>query len=415
MRSEIRSNRNPKPLDLIPLQIPHHFRCPISLELMRDPVTIATGQTFDRSSIESWFALSNPTCPVTRSPLSDPTLIPNHTLRRLIQQWCVAHRSHGVERIPTPKQPADPTLILLLLAQASSPDAPNPTRVAALRRLRSLAQDSDNNRALVSSRARSAVAEIAFHANPDLSLEAMACLSALTLTERESSFVAETPARVDTLARMIGSENSVDARIGAASLVEAMRTAEAREAVGAANGIIEGLVELVENGDFRAMRAGMRGLFSLCLAKENRGRAVVAGAAEAVVKRIGEMCCGERGDLERGLATVELLCRVEGGREAVVGVEGAVGDLVRSMEGKATERVAEHAAGALVAVVGGEEELQKEAVAAGVVAHLLVMVQSGCSERARRKAQMLLKLLRPAWSAAETVLFLNSDDFINPV
>ncbi|CAN1158387.1 U-box domain-containing protein 26 [Linum perenne] len=44
-----------EPLDLT-IQIPYHFRCPISLELMRDPVTVSTGQTYDRSSIESWIA-----------------------------------------------------------------------------------------------------------------------------------------------------------------------------------------------------------------------------------------------------------------------------------------------------------------------------------------------------------------------
>lgn len=379
---------------------------------MRDPVTVTTGQTYDRPSIESWFAMGNTTCPVTRSSLSDFTLIPNHTLRRLIQEWCVAHRSHGVERIPTPKQPADPNLVRLLLGQASAADASSSMRIAALRRLRALAWESEKNRAVVSSYTRSAIVEMAFGADLDLAVEAMEALAAVTVTERESATVVARPERVAMLAEMIGLESSVEARIGAAALVEGMRTTEAREVVGAANGVIESLVALVDKGDSRAVRAGMRGLFSLCLAKENRGRAVMAGAAEAVVRRIGEMYCGERGDLERGLATVELLCRVEEGREAVVGAEGAVGALVRAMAGKATERTAEHAAGALVAVVGGSEAMQKEAVAAGVVTHLLLMVQSACSERARRKAQMLLKILRPAWPMQD--LFSNSDDFFHP-
>ncbi|PKU70555.1 U-box domain-containing protein 26 [Dendrobium catenatum] len=416
MRGEVRARRlrdtPAPPLDLVGVQIPYHFRCPISLELMRDPVTVSTGQTYDRPSIESWFAMGNTTCPVTRCPLPDFTVIPNHTLRRLIQEWCVAHRSDGVERIPTPKQPADPTLVRLLLAQASAGDASLSSRIAALRRLRALACESEKNRAVVSTYTRSAIAEMAFGADLDLAVGAMEALAAVGVTERESAMVAARPERVAMLAGMIRLESSAEARIGAAALVEGMRTAEAREAVGAADGVIEGLVALVENGDSRAVRAGMRGLFSLCLAKENRGRAVMAGAAEAVVRRIGEMYCVERGDLERALATVELLCRVEGGREAVVGVEGAVADLVRAMTGKATERAAEHAAGALVAVVGGSEALQEEAVAAGVVTQLLLMVQSGCSDRARRKAQMLLKILRPAWPMQD--LFANSDDFLHP-
>ncbi|KAI9128337.1 hypothetical protein K1719_001330 [Acacia pycnantha] len=63
---------NLEPLDL-GVPIPYHFRCPISLDLMREPVTISTGQTYDRTSVQSWFAAGNTTCPVTRAPLSDFT------------------------------------------------------------------------------------------------------------------------------------------------------------------------------------------------------------------------------------------------------------------------------------------------------------------------------------------------------
>ncbi|KAJ6760671.1 hypothetical protein OIU79_025501 [Salix purpurea] len=37
------------------------FRCPISLELMTDPVTVSTGQTYDRSSIQRWLKAGNMT------------------------------------------------------------------------------------------------------------------------------------------------------------------------------------------------------------------------------------------------------------------------------------------------------------------------------------------------------------------
>ncbi|WOL08043.1 hypothetical protein Cni_G16795 [Canna indica] len=93
------------PLDLAGVTIPYQFRCPISLELMRNPVTVCTVQTYDRSSIESWVATGNTTCPVTRVPLTDFTLIPNYTLRCLIQEWCVAHRALGVERTNRPWKP----------------------------------------------------------------------------------------------------------------------------------------------------------------------------------------------------------------------------------------------------------------------------------------------------------------------
>ncbi|CAL9071991.1 unnamed protein product [Musa textilis] len=385
------------PLDVAGVTIPHHFRCPISLELMRDPVTVCTGQTYDRESIESWVATGNTTCPVTRARLADFTLIPNHTLRRLIQDWCVAHRSLGVERIPTPKQPADPALIRSLVAAARSQGGAVASRVAALRRLGSLVRESEKNRVMISTdETRSALVEIAFEGEesecPDAdqpAMEAMAVLSMLSMTEAESARVAARPERLRRLGEVVREHPSTEARINAAAVIEAVaagaRSAETRAAVGGTEGVMEGLVELVaQRGNGRAGRVGIRGLFALCLAKENRGRALAAGAAAAVVGRVAELASS---DVERALATVELLCREDGGRDAVVAGwgGGAVAALVRVMAGKASGRAAEHAAAVLVAVLGGSEALHAEAVAAGVVAHLLLMVQGGCSERERGK------------------------------
>lgn len=87
------------------LTIPTHFRCPISLDLMKDPVTLSTGITYDRESIEKWIRDGNQTCPVTNQVLTNFDQTPNHMIRRMIQDWCVENRDHGIERIPTPRTP----------------------------------------------------------------------------------------------------------------------------------------------------------------------------------------------------------------------------------------------------------------------------------------------------------------------
>lgn len=72
------------------IEIPEFFICPISLQIMKDPVTAPTGITYDRDSIENWlFKRHNTTCPVTKLPLllRSDQLTPNHTLRRLIQSY----------------------------------------------------------------------------------------------------------------------------------------------------------------------------------------------------------------------------------------------------------------------------------------------------------------------------------------
>lgn len=70
---------------------------------MKDPVTLSTGITYDRESIEKWTQAGNETCPVTNQVLTTFDVIPNHSLRKMIQDWCVTNKSFGIERVPTPK------------------------------------------------------------------------------------------------------------------------------------------------------------------------------------------------------------------------------------------------------------------------------------------------------------------------
>ncbi|CDY08490.1 BnaA05g27260D [Brassica napus] len=87
------------------IEIPNYFICPISLEIMKDPVTTVSGITYDRQSIVQWLE-KVPSCPVTKQSLPlDSDLTPNHMLRRLIQHWCVENATRGVVRIPTPRAP----------------------------------------------------------------------------------------------------------------------------------------------------------------------------------------------------------------------------------------------------------------------------------------------------------------------
>lgn len=82
-------NKERKRISLNPLELtsPTLFRCPISLEVMRSPVSLSTGVTYDRSSIQQWLDSGHITCPATCQPLSSTDLVPNLTLRRLIHLW----------------------------------------------------------------------------------------------------------------------------------------------------------------------------------------------------------------------------------------------------------------------------------------------------------------------------------------
>ncbi|KAK1423826.1 hypothetical protein QVD17_19135 [Tagetes erecta] len=405
-----------EPLD-VTLQIPYHFRCPISLELMKDPVIVATGQTYDRSSIESWVATGNVTCPVTRLPLNDVvTFIPNHTLRRLIQEWCVANRSYGVERIPTPKQPADPVIVRSLLNQAASESNTSHARLSALRRLRGLARDSDKNRTVISSSSHNAheiligilFSEMNLNSS-ELNLEALAILSSFPLTESECVLISSDPERILFIISLL-SHMSIDVRVNSASLIENIlagtRSTEQRAQISNHDEVFDRVIGLLNYPLTypRAMKVGIKALFALCLVKQHRHKAVDAGAVEALIDRLPDF---EKCDAERALATVELLCRIPEGCAAFASHALTVPLLVKIIL-KISDRATEYAAGALLSLCTSAERLQREAVVAGVLTQLLLLVQSDCTERAKRKAQMLLKLLRDSWPEKCTG---KSDDF----
>jgi hypothetical protein len=60
--------------------------CPITHELMSDPVVTADGQSYERYAIEQWLKTST-LSPLTNEPLAHLALTPNMALRRLIIEW----------------------------------------------------------------------------------------------------------------------------------------------------------------------------------------------------------------------------------------------------------------------------------------------------------------------------------------
>ncbi|EOD05102.1 hypothetical protein EMIHUDRAFT_70129 [Emiliania huxleyi CCMP1516] len=69
---------------------PDEFGCPITTELMSDPVMAADGQSYERSAIERWLATKS-TSPMTGEALEYTHTFPNHLLRRQIRAWQEAH------------------------------------------------------------------------------------------------------------------------------------------------------------------------------------------------------------------------------------------------------------------------------------------------------------------------------------
>ena len=77
------------------MEDPKVFCCPISGELMQDPVIDSEGNTFDRKYIKRWLLIKG-TSPITRTPMTIDCLKPNRSLRDAIQEYIMKKEGNVV-------------------------------------------------------------------------------------------------------------------------------------------------------------------------------------------------------------------------------------------------------------------------------------------------------------------------------
>jgi len=75
-------------------EVPDEYFCPITSEIMVDPVSTVDGFTYERSAIEQWLK-KHDTSPTTGATLELKFLIPNHSVRSMIRAFQEAQDSPG--------------------------------------------------------------------------------------------------------------------------------------------------------------------------------------------------------------------------------------------------------------------------------------------------------------------------------
>jgi tetratricopeptide (TPR) repeat protein len=83
--SEIISEAEKSPKKRRSFGFPPDMYCPITKEIMTDPVIADDGHSYEKIAIEYWFVMGRFTSPMTNEPLSSIKLIQNHALRKSIE------------------------------------------------------------------------------------------------------------------------------------------------------------------------------------------------------------------------------------------------------------------------------------------------------------------------------------------
>ncbi|KAK7244794.1 hypothetical protein RIF29_39621 [Crotalaria pallida] len=405
------------------IDVPPFFLCPISLEIMKDPVTISTGITYDRESIEKWlFNGKNKTCPVTKQPLSSDSidLTPNHTLRRLLQAWCTMNASHGIERIPTPKPPADKNQITKLLKDAYHSPL---SQIKSLRRLKSIASGSETNkRCMEAAGAVEFLAsliknssnnnknnEFESHNNPneeegfDLKTsaedEALSILHDLHVSEGglKTLLGFKNGEFIESLTRVM-QKGVYESRVYAVFLLKSM--CEVAESVQMLHLRTELFVELVhvlnDQISQKASKAALQTLIQVCPWGRNRIKAVEAGAVSVLIELL--LDCKERKPCEMMLVLLECLCQCAEGRAELLS-HGAGLAIVSKKILRVSTLVNDRAVRILLSVsrFSATPGVVQEMLRLGVVAKLCLVLQVDSGNKAKEKAREILKLHARVW------------------
>lgn len=357
-------------------QFPDDFKCPISLEIMSDPVILSSGHTFDRSSIQRWLDAGHRTCPVTKLPLPEhPTLIPNHALRSLISNYTLLSP-------PKPQPNAEPKT---LIATLTSPSSPVESKLKSLDQLNKLSKRNTSfRRRITEYGAVSAALNCAGSNDPNLQEKSLALLLNLSLDDdNKVGLVAE-----GAIGRIIDAlrGGSMDCRAVAATMLTSLAVVEVNKAtIGAYPSAIRALVSLLVEGKGRERKEAATALYALCSFPDNRRRAVECGAVPILI-RIADL------GLERAIEVLGLLAKCKEGREEMAKFNGFVSIFVRVLK-YGSSRCVQHALLTLNLVCCYSEEICLEARNVGVLEICLGFMDDG-NEKIRKNASTLIQALK---------------------
>ncbi|CAL9120755.1 unnamed protein product [Musa acuminata var. zebrina] len=374
--------------------IPDDFLCPISLELMKDPVIVATGQTYERESIEKWLQAGHDTCPKTRQRLSNKSLTPNYVLRSLIVQWSEAN---GIDPPKLPAQTAKsrPTCssgehakVLDLISKLSSRSIDDQRSAAA--ELRLLARRSAENRLCIAE-AGAIPLLVKLLSTLDVHTQENAVTALLNLSIFEDNkeriiISGAVPGIVHVLRR-----GSMEARENAAATLFSISVVDDYKVRIGNLGAIPPLVSLLREGSPRGKKDAATALFNLCIYQGNKGKAVRAGVVPILV---GLLMDPEAGMMEETLAILAILSSHSEGKAAIAAAE-ALPVLVEVIK-SGSPRNKENAAATLLHLCSGEQQQQHlaEAHEKGLMGLMQEMAENGTDRGKRKAAQLIQRMNR---------------------
>ncbi|KAJ6927806.1 U-box domain-containing protein 15-like [Populus alba x Populus x berolinensis] len=368
------------------LLIPHEFLCPITLEIMVDPVIVASGQTYERESIQKWLNSNHRTCPKTGQILDHLSLAPNFALRNLILQWCEKNKYELPKKdscLRSDGFSAELTEEISFLVQNLSSHEFEVRREAVMN-IRMLAKENPGNRILIANYGGiPPLVQLLSYQDSKIQEHAVTALLNLSIDETNKRLVAREGA-IPAIIEILQNGTDEARENSAAALFSLSMLDENKVLIGALKGI-RPLVYLLQNGTVRGKKDAATALFNLSLNQTNKSRAIKAGIIPALLCLLEE---NNLGMIDEALSILLLLASHPEGRNEIGRlsfIETLVG-IIRN----GTPKNKECAASVLLELGLNNSSIILAALQYGVYEHLAELTKNG-TNRAQRKANSLLQ------------------------
>lgn len=389
------------------LVIPSHFLCPISLDLMKDPVTLCTGISYDRENIEKWIEVGNSTCPVTNQPLRNFDLIPNHAIRKMIQDWCVENKNFGIERVPTPRIPIDSSQVTeicsRLLVETQRGDEKKCKEL--VRRVRILAKESERDKKCIVQCGAGFVFATCFEilSNDSVGIwdellkDLLSMLTWMFPIGGEGISKLVSPTSLRCMARFMKGED-LSARQNAVIVMKELifYDQNCTNSLTEIQDLVESLYQMVKLPICpSATKASLMVIYSIIshTSSENSNKIVAKFVNMGLISLILEMLVDcEKSTTDKGLAVLDIICNFQEGKQKAYD-HGLTIAIIAKKIMRVTEMATECSISILWKLCKGENNSIIEALELGVFQKLLVVLQVGCGEKTKEKATELLKLM----------------------
>ncbi|KDP25823.1 hypothetical protein JCGZ_22545 [Jatropha curcas] len=393
------------------IKIPMHFLCPISLDLMKDPVTLSTGITYDRGSIEKWIESGHRTCPVTNQTLTSCDQIPNHSIRKMIQDWCVENRSYGIERIPTPRIPVTRYEVLDIckttMVAAQNGDYTRCKNLVV--KIKNWGKESEKNKLCVAENGVGYVLSVAFELfsvemekNADLLKEILSILVWVFPLGLEGEKKLGSVSSLRCMLWLLESSGDLSARQNAVLVLKELVSSSDQNYITRVikiGGVIEALVKLIKEPICpSSIKASLMVIFYMLSPSLMNERIISTFLEMGLVPLVIEILVdGNKSISEKALGVLDHICEFEEGREKAY--ENALIVPVLFQKILASELATKFSVSIIWKLFKNEKReeggvaVEALQLKVGAIQKLLILLQVGCDESTKEKVIELLKLL----------------------